>query len=122
MPASSKTTTSNSPLRLISSASDGERNKPIGVPACNAQPVAALRAAAGQGAYVVAVIERKDSLTEKTANALSTSKAFAILAGKSVVNKTAVLKTYEFVVIHIPATGKATVVAAAEQLYAASGA
>lgn len=84
--------------------------------------VAALRAAAGQGAYVVAVIERKDSLTEKTANALSTSKAFAILAGKSVVNKTAVLKTYEFVVIHIPATGKATVVAAAEQLYAASGA
>jgi hypothetical protein len=83
--------------------------------------IAALRAAAGQGAYAVAVIERKDSLTEKTANGLSTSKAFAILSGKSVVTKTAVLKTYEFVVIHIPVTGKATVVAAAEQLYAASG-
>ena len=83
--------------------------------------VAALRAATGQGAYVVAVIERKDSLTEKTANALTPSKAFTILSGKSVINKSAVLSTYEFVVFHIPASGKATVVAAAEQLYAASG-
>jgi hypothetical protein len=81
----------------------------------------ALRAATGQGAYVVAVIERKDSLTEKTANALTPSKAFTILSGKSVINKSAVLSTYEFVVFHIPASGKATVVAAAEQLYAASG-
>ena len=37
---------------------------------------AVLTAATGQGAYVVAVIERKDSLTEKTANALTPSKAF----------------------------------------------
>ena len=68
-----------------------------------------------------AVIERKDSLTEKTTNALTPSKAFTILSGKSVINKSAVLSTYEFVVFHIPASGKATVVAAAEQLYAASG-
>ena len=34
----------------------------------------------GQAAYVVAVIERKDSLTEKTANALTPSKAFTILS------------------------------------------
>ena len=67
------------------------------------------------------MIERKDSLTEKTANALTPSKAFTILSGKSVINKRAVLSTYEFVVFHIPASGKATVVAAAEQLYAASG-
>lgn len=83
--------------------------------------IAAMRAVSGQGAYVVAVIERKDSLTEKTANALTPSKAFTILSGKSVINKSAVLSTYEFVVFHIPASGKATVVAAAEQLYAASG-
>jgi len=83
--------------------------------------VAGLRAASGEGAYVVAVIERKDTLTEKTTNALTPSKAFTILSGKTVVDKTAVLRAYEFVVIHIPASGKATVVAAADQLYAASG-
>ncbi|MBK7273209.1 MAG: hypothetical protein IPI13_08560 [Actinomycetales bacterium] len=83
--------------------------------------IAAMRAVSGQGAYVVAVIERKDTFTEKTANALTPSKAFTILSGKSVINKNAVLSTYEFVVFHIPASGKATVVAAAEQPHAASG-
>lgn len=83
--------------------------------------VAGLRAASGEGAYVVAVIERKDTLTEKTTNALTPSKAFTILSGKTVVDKTAVLRAYEFVVMHIPVSGKATVVAAADQLYAASG-
>ena len=70
---------------------------------------------------IVAVIERKDNFTEKTANALTPPKAFTILSGKTVVDKTAVLRAYEFVVVHIPASGKATVVAAADQLYAASG-
>jgi hypothetical protein len=83
--------------------------------------IAAMRAVSGQGAYVVAVIERKDTFTEKTANALTPPKAFTILSGKTVVDKTAVLRAYEFVVVHIPASGKATVVAAADQLYAASG-
>jgi len=72
-----------------------------------------MRAVSGQGAYVVAVIERKDTFTEKTANALTPPKAFTILSGKTVVDKTAVLRAYEFVVVHI--------VAAADQLYAASG-
>jgi len=84
--------------------------------------VAALRAAPGQGAYVVAVMERKDTLSEKTPNALTPSKAFKILSGKSIIDKSAVLKTYEFVVFYVPVSGKATLVAADEQLYAASGA
>ncbi len=81
----------------------------------------ALYAAKGEGAYVVAVLERKDTLTEKTANALTPSKAVTILTGKSTLTKSAVLRAYEFVVVHIPASGKASVVAAADQLYAASG-
>lgn len=83
--------------------------------------VAALRAAPGQGAYVVAILERKDTLTPKPGKSLAPSKAFSILAGKSTVTKSATLRTYEFVVVHIPTVGKATVVAADEQVFAASG-
>ena len=90
-------------------------NTPVGV-------VAALRASSGKGAYVVGVLQRDDTLTEKTTNALTPSPAFTILSGEKVIDTKAVLRTYEFLVFHIPGSpGQATLVAAAEQLYAASG-
>jgi hypothetical protein len=79
-----------------------------------------LRAADG-GALVFLVMQRNDKLTEGTANALTPTAAFTALTGKTVIDKSATLRSLEFVVFHVPVSGKATAVAAAEQLYAASG-
>jgi hypothetical protein len=85
--------------------------------------VYALRQANGD-ALVFGVIERKDSFAVKTGQNVNTSanKAFVLLSGKKLVNKTASITTLEFVVFSVPrSTGNATLVGAREQIVAGSG-
>ena len=73
------------------------------------------------GSLVFVVQERTDVLNEKTANALTPTAAFRLLSGKSVIDTEAKQQVLEFLVFSMPPTGKASVVAAAQQLHAASG-
>jgi hypothetical protein len=85
--------------------------------------VYALRQANGD-ALVFGVMERKDSFAVKKGQNVNTSanKAFVLLSGKKLVNKTASITTLEFVVFSVPrSTGKATLVGAREQIVAGSG-
>jgi hypothetical protein len=83
--------------------------------------VGTLRTAGGKGALVFGVLERKDTLTEKSAGSLQVNDVFRILSGKTTVDKQAVLTALEFVVWQVPASGPAVAVAAADQATAASG-
>ena len=83
----------------------------------------AVRQASGD-ALVFGVIERTDSFKVKSGQAVNTSgnKAFVLLSGKERVTKAASITWLEFVVFSVPrSTGRATLVAAAEQVVAGSG-
>ena len=79
---------------------------------------------AGGGALVFAVIERTDSFKVKSGQAVNTSdnKEFVLLSGEKRVTRRASITWLEFVVFSVPgAKGKATLVAASEQVVAGSG-
>jgi hypothetical protein len=80
-----------------------------------------LRLAGERGALAFAVMERKDTVLNKTAGSINVSDAFKALTGLSSVKAEATLDTLEFVVFVIPNTGQAQVVAAQEHLVAATG-
>jgi hypothetical protein len=83
----------------------------------------AVRQASGD-ALVFGVIERSDSFVVKKGQRVNTSgnKAFVLLTGKKMVTKSASITTLEFVVFAVPrGGGKATLVAAREQVVAGSG-
>ena len=85
--------------------------------------VYAVRQANGD-ALVFGVIERTDSFAVKSGQAINTiaNKAFVLLSGKKKVTKSASITTVEFVVFSVPReTGRATLVAASEQVVAGSG-
>ena len=85
--------------------------------------VYAVRQADG-GALVFGVIVRTDSFAVKSGQAVNTvaNKAFVLLSGKKKVTKSASITTVEFVVFSVPReTGRATLVAASEQVVAGSG-
>lgn len=80
-----------------------------------------LRMPAGKGALVFVAMERKDVLTETTANSLTPTPAFTVLSGKSVITSRAELRSLEIVAFTVPESGPAQAVAADDQLFAASG-
>jgi len=85
--------------------------------------VYAVRQANGD-ALVFGVIVRTDSFAVKSGQAINTvaNKAFVLLSGKKKVTKSASITTVEFVVFSVPReTGRATLVAASEQVVAGSG-
>ncbi len=85
--------------------------------------VHAVRQASGD-ALVFGVLERTDHFTVKSGQNVNTSgnKAFVLLTGKKAITKVASITTLEFVVFAVPqSTGKATLVAAREQIVAGSG-
>jgi len=85
--------------------------------------VYAVRQANGD-ALVFGVIERTDSFAVKSGQAVNTAayKEFVLLSGKKRITRSASITTLEFVVFSVPrATGRATLVAASEQVVAGSG-
>lgn len=85
--------------------------------------VYAVRQASGD-ALVFGVIVRTDSFAVKSGQAINTvaNKAFVLLSGKKKVTRSASITTVEFVVFAVPrGTGRATLVAASEQVVAGSG-
>ncbi len=80
-----------------------------------------LRLAGDRGALAFAVMERKDTVLNKTAGSINVSDPFKALTGLSSVKAEATLDTLEFVVFVIPQSGQAQVVAAQEHLVAATG-
>jgi hypothetical protein len=83
--------------------------------------VGGLRLAGDRGALAFAVMERKDTVLNKTTGAINVSAPFTVLTGLSSVKAEATLDTLEFVVFVIPQSGQSQVVAAQEHLVAASG-
>ena len=76
------------------------------------------------GGLVFGVIERTDHFAVKKGQSVKTvgNKGFVLLSGKKSVARSASITTLEFVVFSVPASaGKATLVAAREQLVAGSG-
>jgi hypothetical protein len=85
--------------------------------------VYAVQQASGD-ALVFGVIERTDTFALKKGQSVNTvaNKAFVLLTGKKKVTKAASLTTLEFVVFAVPRSkGRATLVAAREQIVAGSG-
>jgi hypothetical protein len=79
---------------------------------------------ANGGALVFGVIERTDSFKVKNGQNVKTSanKAFVLLSGKKSVTRSASITTLEFVAFAVPPSGgRATLVAAREQIVAGSG-
>jgi hypothetical protein len=79
---------------------------------------------ANGGGLVFGVIERTDHFAVKKGQKVKTvgNKAFVLLSGKKLVTRSASITTLEFVVFSVPpTTGKATLVAAREQIVAGSG-
>ena len=76
----------------------------------------------GGGALVFALLERTDTITlAKGGKSLTPSAEFQRLVHKKTLTRNAELKSYETVVLTVPAQGKATVVAAGEGLFSAKG-
>ena len=76
----------------------------------------------GGGAVVFGLLERTDTITlGKGGKSLTPSTDFQRLVRKKVLTRSAVLKTYETVVLTVPPEGKATVVAVDEVLFSAQG-
>jgi hypothetical protein len=80
-----------------------------------------LRLAGDRGALAFAVMERKDTVLNKSSGAINVSDPFKVLTGLSSVKAEATLDTLEFVVFVIPQSGQSQVVGAQEHLVAASG-
>ncbi|MEI2826123.1 MAG: hypothetical protein V9F04_06715 [Dermatophilaceae bacterium] len=81
----------------------------------------AIRLGEGKGALATMVIERTDTYTETTANALTPPKEYTILTGKTVIDKKATLKSLQFIVFFVPPSGPAQAIAVSDQLVSASG-
>ena len=76
----------------------------------------------GGGALVFGLVERTDTITlGKGGKSLTPSTDFQRLVRKKTLTKSATLRTYETVVLTVPAEGKASVVAADEVLFSAKG-
>ena len=74
------------------------------------------------GALVFGLVERTDRITlTKGGKSLTPSTDFQRLVRKKTLTKSATLRTYETVVFTVPAQGKASVVAADEVLFSATG-
>ncbi len=80
-----------------------------------------LRSAPGHGALVFVALEREDVLLNRTGATITPTKAFTALSTVTSVKSEAATKTLEFLVLQVPETGTASVVAASEQLFAAEG-
>ena len=80
-----------------------------------------LRLAGDRGALAFAVMERKDTVLNKTSGSINVSEPFKVLTGLSSVKAEATLDTLEFVAFVIPNSGQAQVVAAQEHLVSAAG-
>jgi len=80
-----------------------------------------LRVRGNAGALVFAVLDRTDTLLNKTPGTLKPSAPFTALTGLSTVKAEAQLRTLEFVAFLVPDAGQVVVVGADEHLYAASG-
>jgi hypothetical protein len=80
-----------------------------------------LRSAAGQGALVFVALERQDVLLNRTGATITPTKAFTALSKVTSVKSEAATKTLEFLVLQVPESGTAAVVAASEQIFAAEG-
>jgi hypothetical protein len=80
-----------------------------------------LRLAGDRGALAFTVMDRKDTVLNKTSGTINVSSQFTALTGLSSVKAEATLDTLEFVAFVIPDTGQAQVVAAEEHLVAATG-
>lgn len=80
-----------------------------------------LRLAGDRGALAFAVMERKDTVLNKTSGTINVSDQFKALTGLSSVKAEATLDTLEFVAFVIPDSGQAQVVAAEEHLVSATG-
>ncbi|HEU5000990.1 MAG TPA: hypothetical protein VFT68_18785 [Lapillicoccus sp.] len=80
-----------------------------------------LRLAGDRGALAFTVLERKDTVLNKTTGTINVSDQFKALTGLASVKAEATLDTLEFVVFVIPASGQAQAVAAEEHLVAATG-
>jgi len=85
--------------------------------------VYAVRQANGD-ALVFGVLERVDTFAVKRGQAVNTSanKEFVLLTGKKRITRRATITTLDFVVFVVPrSSGRATLVAASEQVVAGSG-
>ena len=80
-----------------------------------------LRLAGDRGALAFTVMERKDTVLNKTTGTINVSDQFKTLTGLSSVKAEATLDTLEFVVFVIPSSGQAQAVAAEEHLVGATG-
>jgi hypothetical protein len=80
-----------------------------------------LRLAGDRGALAFTVMERKDTVLNKTTGTINVSDQFKTLTGLSSVKAEANLDTLEFVVFVVPSSGQAQAVAAEEHLVNASG-
>lgn len=83
--------------------------------------IGGLRVAGGKGALVFVVLDRVDTLLNKTQGTLTPSAQFTALSGLTTVKAEADLTTLEFVAFAVPDQGPAVVVGADEHLVAASG-
>lgn len=83
--------------------------------------VATMRTGGNKGAFYFGILERRDTITETTAGELKANTLFRLLAGKTTIDKQAVLTAYEFVVWYAPTSGLAVVAAAGDQTVGASG-
>ena len=75
----------------------------------------------GQGALAFIVLDRTDVLVNKAGAILTPSGPFTLLSGQKTIRLSASTSTLEFLAVQIPATGQASIIAASEQFYAASG-
>jgi len=80
-----------------------------------------LRVRGNAGALVFAVLDRTDTLVNKSGATLTPSARFTALTGLSTLTAEAHLQTLELVAFFVPDSGEAVVVGAEEHLYAASG-
>lgn len=83
--------------------------------------VGGLRLAGGKGALVFTVLDRKDTLLNKTQGTVTPSAQFQALTGLTSIKAEAVQDSLEFVLFVVPDTGQAKVVGAEEHLVSASG-
>jgi len=83
--------------------------------------VGGLRLAGGKGALVFTVLERKDTLLNKTQGTVTPSPQFKALTGLTTIKAEAVQNSLELVLFVVPDTGQVTVVGAEEHLVSASG-
>jgi hypothetical protein len=83
--------------------------------------VGGLRLAQNEGALVFSVLERKDTLLNRTQGTVTSSPQFQALTGLSTVKAEATQTSLEFLLFVVPESGQSQVVGAEEHLVSASG-